>query len=137
MGHSDSWVLIDAGLRGSTSTIIDTAEERFGKGTPKQSSLLMVILITSCIPGIFDHWNVPVYAHRLASPDRSGRLPAADPSVGKGCWCSCPAYPNKAIDLGSRVQTLPEDESVPHMPGWRGFRSYPWACLAIPRAIAA
>jgi glyoxylase-like metal-dependent hydrolase (beta-lactamase superfamily II) len=29
------------------------------------------------------------------------------------------AYPNKAIDLGGRVRALPEDGSVPEMPGWR------------------
>ena len=29
------------------------------------------------------------------------------------------AYPNSAIDLGSRVRSLPDDGSVPHMPGWR------------------
>jgi glyoxylase-like metal-dependent hydrolase (beta-lactamase superfamily II) len=29
------------------------------------------------------------------------------------------AYPNQAIDLGARVRPLPDDGSVPHMPGWR------------------
>ena len=29
------------------------------------------------------------------------------------------AFPNKAIDLGARVRVLPDDGSVPHMPGWR------------------
>jgi glyoxylase-like metal-dependent hydrolase (beta-lactamase superfamily II) len=29
------------------------------------------------------------------------------------------AYPNRAIDLGARVRALPDDGSVPHMPGWR------------------
>jgi len=124
---------------GSTSTIIDTAEERFGKGTAPQA-----IILTH---GHFDHVGIPgalttgmCQSTRTGSnsPDRSGRLPRR-PSVGKGVLVLMSlAYPNKATDLGSRVQTLPEDESVPHMLG-AGFtpRSYPWACLAIPREIAA
>jgi glyoxylase-like metal-dependent hydrolase (beta-lactamase superfamily II) len=29
------------------------------------------------------------------------------------------AFPHKAIHLGARVRPLPDDGSVPHMPGWR------------------
>jgi glyoxylase-like metal-dependent hydrolase (beta-lactamase superfamily II) len=29
------------------------------------------------------------------------------------------AYPNTASDFGARVKPLPDDGSVPHMPGWR------------------
>jgi glyoxylase-like metal-dependent hydrolase (beta-lactamase superfamily II) len=30
-----------------------------------------------------------------------------------------PMYPRAAIDVGKRLQLLPEDGSVPHMPGWQ------------------
>ena len=123
-GTPDSWVLIDAGLQGCTSTIIDTAEERFGKGTAPQAIILTHGHFdhVGAFPELFDHWNVPVYAHRLELPHLTGQAdyPPPDPSVGKGVLALLSfTYPNKAIDLGDRVQTLPEDESVPHMPGWR------------------
>lgn len=46
-GTPAAWVLIDAGLPGSASTIIDTAEAHFGKGTAPQA-----IILTH---GHFDH----------------------------------------------------------------------------------
>ncbi len=30
-----------------------------------------------------------------------------------------PYFPNEAIQLGDRVQVLPDDGTVPHMPGFR------------------
>ena len=123
-GTGQSWVLIDAGLQGSKSTIIDTAEERFGDGTKPQA-----IIMThghfdhvGAFPELFEAWDVPVYAHPLEIPHLTGvaDYPPPDPTVGKGAMALMSfTYPNKAIDLGSRVKTLPPDGSVPHMPGWR------------------
>ena len=39
-GTSSSWVLIDAGLKGSASKIVETAEERFGPDNPPQAVVL-------------------------------------------------------------------------------------------------
>ncbi len=123
-GTPDSWVLVDAGLQGCTSTIIDTAEERFGKGTAPQAIILTHGHFdhVGAFPELFDHWDVPVYAHQLELPHLTGQAdyPPPDPTVGKGVMALMSfTYPNKAIDLGPRVQLLPEDESVPHMSGWR------------------
>jgi glyoxylase-like metal-dependent hydrolase (beta-lactamase superfamily II) len=82
--------------------------------------------------GHFDHvgalerlaeeWDVPVYAHRLERPylDGSAAYPSGDPSVGGGLMARLsPFYPTRPVDVGARLRDLPEDGTVPFMPGWR------------------
>ena len=117
------WALIDAGLPGTAGKILDAAE-RFGPDARPEA-----IIMTH---GHFDHvgalrtlaerWNVPVYAHPLELPYLTGRsdYPPADPTVGGGAMARLSfLYPRGPIDLGGRVLPLPEDGSVPGMPGWR------------------
>jgi glyoxylase-like metal-dependent hydrolase (beta-lactamase superfamily II) len=121
---SGSWVLIDAGLPGSASKIIRAAEEWIGPWARPAA-----IVLTH---GHFDHvgavrtlanrWDVPVYAHRLELPYLTGRssYPPPDPRVGGGAMAALsPLYPRGPIDLGNRIRELPEDGTVPGMPGWR------------------
>jgi glyoxylase-like metal-dependent hydrolase (beta-lactamase superfamily II) len=123
-GGPASWMLIDAGLQGSAGTIVETAEERYGKGT-KPAAIIMThghFDHVGAFPELFDRWDVPVYAHPLELPHLAGQsdYPPPDPTVGKGAMALLSfTYPNKAIDLGARVRLLPEDGGVPHMPGWR------------------
>src|SRR5690554_6666584 len=73
-------------------------------------------------PELLEHWDVPVYAHPLEAPHLTGEedYPPPDPSVGEGAMALMSfAYPNKAIDLGDRLQPLAADGSVEAMPGWR------------------
>jgi glyoxylase-like metal-dependent hydrolase (beta-lactamase superfamily II) len=123
-GTSASWVLIDAGLQGSALTIVEAAEERFGKGARPEAIILTHGHFdhVGAFPELFEGWDVPVYAHRLELPHLTGKAdyPPPDPTVGKGVMALLSfAYPNGAIDLGTRVRSLPDDGSVPHMPGWR------------------
>ncbi|CAN5605483.1 MBL fold metallo-hydrolase [soil metagenome] len=119
-----AWVLIDAGLYGTAHQIASAAEERFGTGNRPAA-----IVVTH---GHFDHvgalkelaetWDVPVYAHALELPYLTGRssYPPPDPTVGGGAMAALSfLYPRGPIDLGERVRALPEDGSVPGMPGWR------------------
>ena len=119
-----SWVLIDTGLPGTTDWITRTAEQRFGAGARPAA-----IILTH---GHFDHvgavqelasrWDAPVYAHALELPYLTGRspYPPPDPTVGGGAMAALSwLYPRGPIDLGERVQPLPDDHSVPGMPGWR------------------
>ena len=123
-GTPASWVLIDAGLRGSAGTILKTAADRFGKDSRPQAIILTHGHFdhVGAFPKLFEHWDVPVYAHRLELPHLTGQAdyPPPDPTVGEGAMALMSfAYPNAAIDLGARIRSLPEDASVPHMPGWR------------------
>lgn len=116
------WVLIDTGLGNFEGSIVEEAEKRFGKPP-------VCIVLTH---GHFDHvgnvkaladrWSVPVYAHPSELAFLTGKedYPPGDPSVGGGLMARvAPMYPNKAIDLGSRIQPLPEDGSVPGLPEFK------------------
>ena len=118
------WVMIDTGLPGTAEDIMAAAAHRFG--------LLARPLAIIQTHGHFDHvgaleelaahWDVPVYAHRLEHPylDGTAAYPPPDPSVGGGLMSRVsPLYPRGPVDVGARLQPLPEDGSVPHMPGWR------------------
>jgi len=127
VGHpetSDGWILVDAGVPGSSTDIMQAAEERFGRnGRPK------AIILTH---GHFDHvgaavdlveaWGVPVFAHGAELPYLTGALsyPEPDGTVDGGLVAKLsPLFPNEPIDLGEHVRPLPSDGSVPDMPGWR------------------
>ena len=123
-GTPASWVLIDGGLRGCAGTIMKVAGDQFGKDTPPQAVVLTHGHFdhVGAFPNLFEHWDVPVYAHRLELPHLTGQsdYPPPDPTVGEGAMALMSfAYPNAASDFGARVKPLPDDGSVPHMPGWR------------------
>ncbi|HSI91114.1 MAG TPA: MBL fold metallo-hydrolase [Adhaeribacter sp.] len=127
-GPGGSWVLVDAGLYGSSKKIKRAAEARFGKDARPSA-----IILTH---GHFDHvgalkelaeeWNVPVYAHKLELPYLTGlsAYPPPDPTVGGGAMSYMSwMYPKKPIHLEGRVQPLPADGSVPGLPGWHWFHT--------------
>lgn len=118
------WVLVDAGMPKSGSTIIEVAEERFGKGTRPEA-----IILTH---GHFDHvgglvelinkWRVPVYAHPMEFPYLTGKLdyPEPDTSVEGGMLAKISSiYPHQAIDISGGLKPLPSNFSVPDLPEWK------------------
>ncbi len=117
------WVLIDAGLPGTAGFIRRAAQERFGEHPPA------AIVLTH---GHFDHvgaldiladdWSVPIYAHPREHPFLNGHQSYAppDPTVGGGVMALLsPLFPRGPIDVSARLRMLPENGTVPHMPGWR------------------
>jgi glyoxylase-like metal-dependent hydrolase (beta-lactamase superfamily II) len=122
------WVLIDAGLYFSADKIRRWAESRFGQHTGPNS-----IVLTH---GHFDHvgavkeladaWDVPIYVHPLEMPYVTGKekYPPPDATVGGGLMAAMsPFYPRGPIDVSNRVRPLPEDGTIPSMPGWKAIHT--------------
>lgn len=122
--NKDKWVLIDTGLENSADFILQSAESRFGKNSRPQA-----IILTH---GHFDHvgsviklselWDVPVYIHQLEMPYVTEKkdYPVADPTVDEGMVAKMsPTFPHTSIDISLRAVALPNDGSVPGMPGWK------------------
>ena len=119
---SDGWVLIDAGMPGSAKKILSVAQDRFGDKKPA------AIFLTH---GHFDHvggivplieeWKVPVYAHPVEFPFLSGQLnyPEPDNTVEGGMLAKLSSiYPHQATDISPALKPLPEDGTLPGLPGW-------------------
>lgn len=117
------WVLIDGGTMGTAELIASVAKKRFGDVPPR------AIVMTH---GHFDHfgalealvakWQVPVWVHELEKPyfDGTASYPPPDPGVGGGLMALLsPLYPRGPVDVSSYLQVLPEDGSVPPLPGWK------------------
>jgi glyoxylase-like metal-dependent hydrolase (beta-lactamase superfamily II) len=118
------WVLIDAGLYGTASTIKAAAAERFGAHA-RPAAIVMThghFDHTGVLEDLAQEWDVPVYAHELEMPylNGSASYPPPDPRVGGGLMAlSSPIYPTAPVNVGSRLRVLPAGGSVPPMPGWR------------------
>lgn len=119
------FVLIDAGMPHSADKIISIAEERFGTGRKPKGIILTHGHFdhVGAIVDLLAHWkDVPVYAHELELPYLVGEksYPAPDATVEGGMIAKMsPMFPVEPIDLGNKVQALPEDGSIPDLPGFR------------------
>ena len=125
--RNGSWVLVDAGLPGHHRAIMRAARARYGQRPPA------AIVLTHAhfdhvgnLQSLADEWDVPIYAHQLELPHLTGRrsYPPPDPTVGGGlmAWTArlCPCGP---IDVSTRLRTLPDDGSIPPLPGWRWWHT--------------
>jgi len=122
--QSGEFVLIDAGMPHSADKIFLMAEERFGEDR-KPNAIILTHGHFDHVGGIIelvDRWDVPVYAHELEIPYLTGekRYPEPDATVEGGMVAKMsPYFPNEPINLGSHVEVLPDDGTVPHLPDFR------------------
>jgi len=119
------WVLVDAGLRFATDTIVRASARRFGEGARPAA-----ILLTH---GHFDHvgalrtladrWDAPIFAHVREAPFLTGEraYPKADPAAGGGLMTvMSPLMPRGPIDVSDRLRILDGGDggAVPFLGGW-------------------
>ncbi|WP_394238964.1 MBL fold metallo-hydrolase [Niallia oryzisoli] len=126
VGQPDSkdFVLVDAGMPKSADEIISVTVERFGENNPPKAIILTHGHFdhVGAIIELVNHWRIPVYAHELEMPYLTGkkRYPEPDPTVEGGMVAKMsPMFPIEPINLGTHVEALPSDGSVPHMPSFR------------------
>ena len=118
------WVLVDCGILGTKGQIEKAAASRFGEGA-RPAAILQT-------HGHFDHigaledfareWDVPVFAHPLEKPFLTGQssYPPPDTSADGGIMPKlAPLFPRSPVDVSAHLQLLPEDGTVPPLPGWR------------------
>lgn len=122
--NNGEWVLIGAGMAHTAKDIITAAEGRFGKGSQPKAIILSHAHFdhVGAIFELINQWYSPVFAHVLELPYLTGQAdyPPADPTVNDGLIAKIsPTFPNKGINLGNRVQALPNDGTIPGMPDWK------------------
>lgn len=82
------WVLIDAGLPGTSMFIESAVEARFRKGA-RPAAIILTHGHSDHVGGLMrlaEKWDVPIYAHPLERPylDGSASYPPPDGKVGNG-----------------------------------------------------
>ena len=117
----DGWVLIDAGLPGASTYVLRTFKQQFDR--PPEAIILTHGHVdhAGSARALAEKWDAQIYAHKAELPYLDGRsdYPPKDPTVGGAMGVFARLLTDEGFDLGDRVQTLPEDGSVPGLPDWQ------------------
>jgi glyoxylase-like metal-dependent hydrolase (beta-lactamase superfamily II) len=121
--QSKDWVLVDAGMPKSAEKIIAEVERRFGSENPPKAIILTHGHFdhVGAVVDLVEHWNMPIYAHELELPYLTGKrsYPEPDATVEGGLVAKMsPMFPNEPINLGSHIEKLPTDGSIPGLDSW-------------------
>ena len=130
------WAVIDTGIPGFGSKIRHVAAERFGKDSRPEAIFLTHGHFDHAgnALALADHWDVPVYAHRLELPYLNGHsdYPPSDPTVGGAIAMFSRVLPHGARNLGGRLrpyapEASPSGDGTPGgdggpVPGFEGWR---------------
>jgi glyoxylase-like metal-dependent hydrolase (beta-lactamase superfamily II) len=122
--RSREWVLVDAGVRGTSKMIKHAAAERFGAAVPPKAIILTHGHFdhVGALDALLEEWNVPVYAHPIEHPylDGSESYPPPDPTVGGGLMAAMSGlFPRGPINISQWLRMLGDGGAVPHAPGWQ------------------
>lgn len=121
---SGEWMLIDAGLPGTARTIKGAVAARYGEQS-RPGAIIMTHAHADhagALLQLAEEWQVPIYAHALEVPylDGTAAYPAPDTGVGGGVMPALSIlFPRGPFDVRTWLRRLPDDLSVPGMPGWR------------------
>ena len=127
-GESNEWVLVDTGMKTARKKIRNAAIELFGSG----SAPTCIVLThghfdhVGSLEALVDEWKVKVYAHYLELPYLMGKADyqPGDPTVGGGLMASLASlYPTSPIDISEWVVPIPEECTIPELPGWRFYHT--------------
>jgi glyoxylase-like metal-dependent hydrolase (beta-lactamase superfamily II) len=123
-----SWALLDAGLPGIAARIRAAAQQRYGADSAPKTIILSHGHFdhVGSVQELADYWDIPIFAHRLEMPYLTGRssYPPGDPVSSSGSLGFIYRFfPTKPYNLAPRVQLLPEDGTVPGLPGWRAVHT--------------
>lgn len=117
------FVLVDTGMAGTSALVKGAVAARFGADAKPRAILMTHAHIDHVgnAKTLADAYGVPVYVHALEAPyvTGGGDYAPADPTPGGAIAFVARFLPTKGADLGDRVRTLPEDGTVPELPGWR------------------
>jgi glyoxylase-like metal-dependent hydrolase (beta-lactamase superfamily II) len=106
---SGAWTLIDAAIPFSERYIRRWAEKKFR--TPPNAIVLSHVYFdhVSSARALADHWDAPIYGHRLEFPYLAGQkeYPAPNTHASGGIMpLLAPLFPRGPIDLGDRLREL-------------------------------
>ncbi len=117
------WVLVDTGLPKFAWYVRRAVESRYGAGARPEAIVLTHGHFdhSGNAPELADAWDVPVYAHALEFPylTRDAQYPPGDPTRGGAISFLSRFFPERGMNLSGRLLALPENGSIPSMPGWR------------------
>ena len=119
-----AWVLVDAGLPVTAGMIERAAKERFGEAGRPAAIILTHAHVdhVGALKALAEHWRVAVYAHPVEMPYLTGQesYPPPDTHAEGGIMPQVARlFPRSPIDVSAFALPLPDDGSVPHMPGWQ------------------
>jgi glyoxylase-like metal-dependent hydrolase (beta-lactamase superfamily II) len=121
--HTDHrWTLIDAGIPYSATLIRNWAERHFSE------SPIAIVLThghfdhVSAAGELAEHWDIPIYAHRLEAPYLTGEMAYPAPNAGAGGGMMSllsPLYPRGPVDLSARLRLLEDQDETKVLPEWQ------------------
>ena len=126
VGNKKDWTLIDAGTPGNKDRVLRAVKEFFGVDVAPEAILLTHGHFdhAGSARALAEHWDVPVFAHRLEIPFVDGRsaYPPPDPTVGGFMSQVIRFIPNKKMDVGGHLEELDPDD-LPSMRGWECYET--------------
>ena len=117
------FVLVDTGMAGTAPLVMHAIARRFGAAAKPRAVLLTHAHIDHVGNAeiLAKAYGAPVFVHAHERPYVTGEsdYAPADPTPGGAIAFFSRFLSSKGTALDARIETLPEDGTVPELPGWR------------------